>query len=213
MTEYEEYDMDLLKTTTTEFTELLASPAPAPGGGGASALAAAVGAALAGMVGELTVGKKKFAGIEEELRSMMERARDLRVRLLQCVEKDARAFEPLSRAYGIPKDDPSRDAVMEECLRGAAEVPLEIFDLCCEAIALQKEFAEKGSKMVISDAATGAALCAGALYGAAVNVKVNTKLMKDRAYADAVNAHIDGNLSKYRELAAETFGMVYGRFC
>ena len=205
--------MDLLNRTTTEFTELVASPAPAPGGGRASALAAAVGAALADMVGELTVGKKKFAKIEGELRAMMARAQDLRVRLLACVEKDAEAFEPLSRAYGIPKDDPERDAVMEECLRGAAAVPLEIFDLCCEAIALQKEFAEKGSKMVISDAATGAALCAGALCGAAVNVKVNTKLMKDRAYADAVNAHIDGNLETYRALAEETFRLVYGRYC
>jgi formiminotetrahydrofolate cyclodeaminase len=205
--------MDLLNVSTTEFTELLASPAPAPGGGGASALVASIGAALADMVGELTVGKKKFADIEDELRAMMARAQDLRVRLLQCVEKDAVAFEPLSRAYGIPKDDPNRDAVLERCLKDAASAPLEIFDLCCKAIELQKEFAEKGSKLVISDAATGAALCAGALYGAAVNVKVNTKLMKDRSYAEAINAHIDENLDRYRALAGEIFNTVYGRFC
>ncbi len=205
--------MDLLNVSTTQFTELLASPAPAPGGGGASALVAAVGAALADMVGELTVGKKKFADIEDELRSMMARAQDLRVRLLQCVEKDAVAFEPLSRAYGIPKDDPNRDAVLERCLKDAAAAPLEIFDLCCTAIELQKDFAEKGSKLVISDAATGAALCCGALYGAAVNVKVNTKLMKDRSYAEAINAHIDENLDRYRALAGEVFQTVYGRFC
>lgn len=205
--------MKLLQSTVTEFTELLASPAPVPGGGGASALVASIGAALADMVGELTVGKKKYADVEPQLRALMARAQDLRFRLLQCVEKDAEAFEPLSRAYGIPKDDPSRDAVMERCLRTAAEAPLEIFDLCCKAIELQKEFAEKGSKLVASDAATGAALCAGALYGAAVNVKVNTKLMKDRSYAEAINAHIDEDLDRYRALAGEVFNSVYGRFC
>jgi len=205
--------MKLLQSNIAEFTELLASPAPVPGGGGASALVGAIGASLADMVGELTVGKKKYADVEPQLRALMARAQDLRVRLLQCVEKDADAFEPLSRAYAIPKDDPGRDAAMERCLRAAAEAPLEIFDLCCKAIELQREFAEKGSRLVASDAATGAALCAGALYGAAVNVKVNTKLMKDRSYAEAVNAHIDEDLDRYRVLAQEVFNEVYGRFC
>ena len=204
--------MDLLNVDVTKFTELLASPAPVPGGGGASALAGAVGIALGDMVGELTVGKKKYADVEEEIRVLMAKAQDLRRRFLRCIEKDAQAFEPLSRAYGIPKDDPTRDEVMERCLHEAASAPLEIFDLCCEAMELQKEFAEKGSKIVISDAATGAALCCGALYGAAVNVKVNTKLMKDRAHAEAINAHIDERLDRYREMAEEIYGQVYRRF-
>ena len=204
--------MELLNVSTTEFTELLASPAPVPGGGGASALVGAVGIALGDMVGELTVGKKKYANVEEEIRTLMAKAQDLRRRFLRCIEKDAQAFEPLSRAYGIPKDDPTRDEVMERCLHEAASAPLEIFDLCCEAMELQKEFAEKGSKIVISDAATGAALCCGALYGAAVNVKVNTKLMKDRAHAEAINAHIDERLDRYREMAEEIYGQVYRRF-
>ena len=205
--------MELLNMRIWEFSERLASAAPVPGGGGASALAGAVGTALAQMVGELTVGKGSFAHVKEELCDRMARAQDLRVRLLRCVERDAAAFEPLSRAYGIPKDDPRRDEVMERCLKDAAAVPLEIFDLCCEAIELQKVFAEKGSPLVASDAATGTVLCAGALYGAAVNVKVNTKLMQDRPYAEAVNAHIDENLERYRALAEETFNTVYGRFC
>ena len=205
--------MELLNMRIWEFSERLASAAPVPGGGGASALAGAVGTALAQMVGELTVGKGSFAHVKDELCDRMAQAQDLRVRLLRCVERDAAAFEPLSRAYGIPKDDPRRDEVMERCLKDAAAVPLEIFDLCCEAIELQKVFAEKGSPLVASDAATGAALCAGALYGAAVNVKVNTKLMQDRPYAEAVNAHIDENLERYRALAEETFNTVYGRFC
>ncbi len=205
--------MDLLKTDITAFTEQLASPAPVPGGGGASALVGAIGIALGDMVGELTVGKKKYADVEEEIRALMARAQDLRVRLLRCVEKDAEMFEPLSRAYGIPKDDPTRDEVMEKCLRDAASAPLEIFDLCCEAIELQREFAEKGSKLVISDAATGVVFCWSAMYGAAVNVKVNTKLMKDRDYAEKINAHIDEGMAKYWPIAEKVYEDVYQRFC
>lgn len=205
--------MDLLESSVTSFTEQLASSAPVPGGGGASALVGAIGAALGGMVGELTVGKKKYADVEGELRELMARARELRIRLLACVEKDAALFEPLSRAYGIPKDDPTRDEVMEKCLHDAASVPLEIFDLCCEAIELQEAFAEKGSKLVISDAATGVVFCWSAMYGAAVNVKVNTKLMKDRAHAERLNAHIDEGMARYWPIAERVYEGVYRRFC
>ena len=205
--------MNLLDSSITEFTEQLASPAPVPGGGGASALVGAIGVALGDMVGELTVGKKKYADVEDEIRALMARAQELRVRLLSCVEKDAKMFEPLSKAYGIPKDDPTRDEVMERCLHDAASAPLEIFDLCCECIELQKAFAEKGSKLVISDAATGVVFCWSAMYGAAVNVKVNTKLMKDRAYADGINAHIDEAMAKYWPIAEKVYQDVYQRFC
>ena len=204
--------MELLESSVSRFTELLASPAPVPGGGGASALVGAIGIALGDMVGELTVGKKKYADVEDEIKALMEKAQDLRIKLLACIEKDAVAFEPLSKAYSIPKDDPKRDAVMEKCLRDAAAAPLEIFDLCCEAIALEKEFAEKGSRLVISDAATGVALCQSAMYGAAVNVKVNTKLMRDRAYAEKINVHIDEQMERYRRIAEQVYDDIYRRF-
>ena len=205
--------MDIQHSTITEFAELLASPAPVPGGGGASSLVGAIGIALGDMVGALTVGKQKYAGVEPDLRALMAKAQALRVKLLGCIEKDAAAFEPLSRAYGIPRDDPARDGVMERCLRDAAAAPLEIFDLCCEAIELQKEFAEKGSGLVISDAATGIVFCRGAMYGAAVNVKVNTKLMKDRTYAEKMNAHVDARIETYGKMAEKVYADVYRRFC
>lgn len=203
----------MLNKSVTEFTEALASKAAVPGGGGASALVGAIGIALGDMVGELTVGKKKYADVEEDVKALMARAQELRVRLLSCVNEDAEAFEPLSRAYGIPKDDPTRDEVMEKCLRDAAAAPLEILDLCCEAIDLQKEFAAKGSVLAVSDAATGVVFCWSAMYGAAVNVKVNTKSMKDRAYAEKINAHVDAQMAKYRSLAEKVYQDVYGRFC
>ena len=203
----------LLDLSVSGFTEVLASRAAVPGGGGASALAGALGAALGSMVGELTVGKKKYAAVEEDVQALMAKAEELREKLLACVDRDAEAFEPLSRAYGIPKDDPNRDEIMEKCLRDAAAVPLEILDLCCEAIELQRAFADKGSVLAVSDAATGVVFCQAAMYGAAVNVKVNTKAMKDRAYADAVNAHVDRQTEKYRPVAEKVYEDVYGRFC
>ena len=203
----------MLNKSVAEFTEALASKAAVPGGGGASALVGAIGIALGDMVGELTVGKKKYADVEEDVKALMVRAQELRVKLLSCVNKDAEAFEPLSRAYGIPKDDPARDEVMEKCLRDAAAAPLEILDLCCEAIELQREFAAKGSVLAVSDAATGVVFCWSAMYGAAVNVKVNTKSMKDREYAGKINAHVDEQIAKYRTVAEKVYQDVYGRFC
>ena len=205
--------MMLINGTVRKFTERVASFAPAPGGGGASALVGSIGIALGNMVGELTIHKPRYADVAEEVKELMVRAQELRVQLLECVDKDAAGFTPLYMAYSIPKDDPNREQEIERCLRGAAAVPMEIFDLCCEAIELQRDFADKGSKLVISDAATGVELCRGALYGAAVNVKVNTMLMKDRAYAAELDKHVDEALAKYGAMADKIFEDVYQRFC
>lgn len=202
----------MIYTTIQAFTKQLASSAPTPGGGGASALAGALGIALGNMVGELTVGKKAYAEVEEEMRSCMEHAQDLQRLLLSCIEKDAEAFEPLSKAYGIPKEDPAREETLEACLHQAATAPLAIFDLCCEAIDVLAVFGEKGSRLMISDAATGAAIAKGALCGAAVNVKVNTRLMKDREHAEKLNAHIDEYLPQYTGKADGVFDRIYGSF-
>ncbi len=197
----------------TGFTQALASKAAAPGGGGASALAGALGAALGSMVGELTLGKPKYAAVEAEVSALTDRAKALSERLLALIDADAEAFLPLSRAYGIPKDDPGRAAELERCLRLAAEPPLEMVRLCCEAIALMEGFARMGSVLAISDAATGAALCRGAMEGAAVNVKVNTKAMTDRAYADRINGEVDRLTEEYGKRADKVYADIYGRYC
>ena len=198
--------------TLTAFTQALASKQPAPGGGGASALAGALGAALGAMVGELTLGKPKYAAVEEEMQALTRRAKDLAERLLALADEDAQAFLPLSRAYGIPKDDPGRAEELERCLRLAAQPPLEMVRLCCEAIGLMEGFAAMGSVLAVSDAAAGAALCRGALYGAAVNVKVNTKAMTDRTYADEINGEVDRLLAEYGPRAEKVLNDIYGRY-
>lgn len=201
-----------VKYSLEEFVDALASKAAVPGGGGASALAASLGIALGNMVGEFTVGKKKYADAEEELRACMVRAKDLSRKFLNCIERDAAAFEPLSKAYAIPKDDKNRDIIMENCLRDAAKVPMEILRLVCEAIKLEERFAVLGSMMIQSDAAVGASILRSSLLGAAVNVKINTKSMKDREYADSVNKEVDVLVEEYLPLADSIFEHIYHKY-
>lgn len=184
-----------------EFTSQTASKAPVPGGGGASALAGAIGIALGNMVGQLTVGKKKYADVEEDIIRLMSKAEELRKEFVACIDLDAEAFEPLSKVYAMPKDADGRNALMEDALRKAAEVPLRIMELSGRAIELIKEFGEKGSIIAISDAATGAMLCRAALFGGAINVIANTGLMKDKEYADELDMKAAVMMDKYAEMA------------
>lgn len=199
----------------TEFVEVLASKAPVPGGGGASALVGAIGTALCNMVGSLTVGKKKYAAVEAEISGLMEKATELQNALLELIEKDAEVFEPLSRAYGLPKETEEERAekarVMEGCLRDACSVPMDIMRRCCEVIDLIGVFAEKGSVLAVSDAGVAAACCKGALKGASLNVYINTKSMKNREYAEKLNKECDGMLAKYGPMADEIFDSVLAK--
>ncbi len=193
----------MINKTIGEFTELLAAKTSVPGGGGASALIGSIGIALGSMVGQFTLGKQKYADFEDDIKSLMEKAEDIRGALNSCIDEDAIAFEPLSKAYGMPKDAPDRDEIMEKCLRDAAAVPFKILQLACEAVDLQKGFLDKGSSLMITDAGTGAAALQAAIKGASLNVKINTKFMKDRQYANALNDKVDELVDDYL-LKAET---------
>ena len=188
--------------TLARFVSDLASSSPAPGGGGAAAMCGALAAALAGMVVSLTVGKKKYAAHEDELRILGERAEKLRDELLGMIDIDAEAFSPLAHAYSLPKDAPDREAIMEKALLQAASSPERIAELCCEMIRILESCAALGSLLVLSDAASGAALAEGALHAAVINVKVNTALMRNHNHAAAINARMDGIEKEYAERAS-----------
>ena len=194
-----------------KFLEALASSAPTPGGGGAAALCGALGIALGNMVGNLTLGKKKYADVQEDIAELNAKAEALRAGFVALVDADAEAFAPLSRAYSIPKDDPARDEIMEPALLKAAEAPLEIMRKCAEALELISGYAAKGSALAISDAGCAAALCGAAMEAAALNVKINTKSMKNRAVADNINAETNELLQKYFVLSQEIYNDVSGR--
>ena len=194
-----------------KFLAELASSAPTPGGGGAAALCGALGIALGNMVGSLTLGKKKYADMHEDIAELNAKAEALRAGFVALVDADAEAFAPLSRAYSIPKDDPARDEIMEPALLKAAEAPLEIMRKCAEALDLISGYAAKGSALAISDAGCAAALCGAAMESAALNVKINTKSMKNRAVADNINAEMNELLQKYFALSQEIYNDVSGR--
>ena len=203
--------MSFVRNTCVEFVEVLASKASVPGGGGASALVGAIGMALGSMVGSLTVGKKKYADVEADIIAVMEKASALQDELIHLVDEDAVAFEPLSKAYGIPKDDPTRDQVMEDALRVATACPMDIMRTCAKAIDLHEEFAAKGSVLAISDAGVGVVMCKSALMGASLNVFINTKSMTDRAYAAKAEAEADELLKTYCAKADEIYNSVVAR--
>ena len=195
----------------SRYNEALASRAATPGGGGASALAASLGAALGSMVCNLTISKKKYEEHREEIESIAAELEALRVKCEQLMDDDAFAFEPLAKAYSIPKDAPGRDEEMERCLRLAAEPPMELLRLCCRGILIHERLEKIGSVLAISDVATGVVMLWAAMYGAAVNVRVNTRLMKDRDYAESLNAELAELMEGHWKTADEVYEKVWER--
>ena len=188
-----------------DFTKVLASKAPVPGGGGASALAAGLGISLAAMVGNLTAGKPKYAEHEEEVQQLLAQLEALRARALELVDEDALSFAPLAAAYGIPKADPQRPAIMEKALADACVVPLQIMELAAQGIMINRRMAQIGSRLAVSDAAAGAAICKSAMEAASLNVFINCKSMTDREAAAALDAKARACLDNYGPLAQQVF--------
>lgn len=200
-----------MEKNVEKFLETLASSAPTPGGGGAAALVGALAIALGNMVGNLTLGKKKYADVQEDIQSLNQRAEELRADFVALIDADAEAFAPLSRAYGIPKDDPARKEIMEAALKRAAGPPLEIMRKCAEALDVIADYAEKGSALAISDAGCAAALAIAAMKAAALNVRINTKSTTDRETAGKMNAETDALLAEYEKTAGKIYENVAGR--
>ncbi len=195
--------------TIVTFTDELCSNAPVPGGGGASALMGAVSAALCSMVGELTTGKKKYAEYQIDIERILGDAKYLNSEMLDLMQKDADAFEPLAKAYGIPKDDPERDDILEAALVVAAQAPFDIVMKCKEVAALVDELVTKGSRLAISDVGVAAAACRAAATGAAMNVYINTKLMKNREYAAKLNEDTNRAVDEIVTICDNAYKEVY----
>ena len=193
----------LIQESCENFAELLASKTSVPGGGGAAAFAGALGVALCSMVGNFTIGKKKYADVEEDIRIILEKAETIRLELLDLVDEDARAFAPLAEAYGISKDDPKRSEIIEAATLNACDVPIKIIKYCTKAIDLFSEILEKGNRMLISDVGCGALMCRASMECAAMNVFINTGTLKDREKANSIEKEVDEALKKYYPMASE----------
>ena len=176
------------------FLDQLASKAPTPGGGGAAAIMGSMGAALVSMVCNLTIGKEKYADVEEELKSVLDQAEALRIRLTEMIQADVQVFDRVMASYGMPKDTDeqktARSAEIQEALKAATDVPLECAKASADVIKLSQVVAEKGNLNVISDA--GVAVLAGyaALKSAALNVNINIGGIKDSAFVEDRRAQL-----------------------
>ena len=173
------------------WTDTLASKAPVPGGGGASALGGALGAALGQMVANLTVGKKRYADVEEEMQQSLTVLAGLQAEFLHLADEDARVFAPLAQAYGMPGDTPEQKAekeqVMEERLLAASMVPLAMMEKAWEVLEILEQLEAKGSRMAVSDVGVAVQFARAAVTGAVMNVYINTKSMKNRDKAAELN--------------------------
>ena len=202
--------------TVNKFLEELSSKAPVPGGGGASAMVGAAGCALGSMVANLTLGKKKYADVEDDIKVLIVKSEQLKEELLELINKDTEAFEPLSKAYGLPKETPEelayKNEVMEKALYEASIVPLEIMRKIYEMILLHDEYSKKGSRLAISDVAVGVTFCKSALLGASMNVFINTKSMKNRETAEKLNAEADKLIADGSKLADNIFNEIAASF-
>ena len=201
----------MLDMTLKEFAAASASKAPVPGGGGVSAMCGALSASLAEMVTNLTAGKKRYAQYEEEIQTIMKQAEELRTDLLDCINKDAEAFAPLARAYGMDRNEEGYAERLEACLKDAARPPFAILEHCAKVVELDERLAVIGSKLAVSDAGTSVMLAHGAMHGAFLNVMVNTRLMKDREYADAFEKQAKDLLDEYAGRALKCYAAVTER--
>jgi glutamate formiminotransferase/formiminotetrahydrofolate cyclodeaminase len=165
-----------------EFLDSVASASPAPGGGTAAATAGALAAALIAMVARLTVGRARYAQVEPEFRTILERAESLRITLVRLGEEDAAAFEAVTAAYRIPKDrEPERRRAVQAALMEACRVPLDALRAAREVAALAARGTESGNRNAVSDAGVAALLAVASARGAAYNLRINTAAMPEPA--------------------------------
>ena len=188
-------DQRTLDISVPAFLDQLASSSPAPGGGGAAAVSGAMGAALVSMVCNLTIGRQRYAQVEDELREILDRAESLRAELQQLAEDDVVAFNRLSAAYKLPRVTESdiairRDAI-QSSLKRATEVPLRTARAAAAILPLCAPVAERGNQAAVSDIGVAALLAHAGIRSALLNVEINLRTIEDPLYVNQVRAEVE----------------------
>ena len=188
---------------------------PAPGGGSVSALAGALGATMAAMAANFTVGKKKFRGVEPEVRAILEQCEAGYKALLEQMDNDVAAYSTVSAAYGLPKDTgeqkAARRAAIQDALKVALATPLDVLRRCRSLIGLLDRLAETANPNLISDVGVAAILLEAALRGAKINVEINLAYLKDEAFVAQSRQEIDTASSQAAAAAASVIERVYAK--
>ena len=190
----------LIDKKISNFLNELASNSSTPGGGSVAALAGAMGASLISMVGNLTVGKKKYEDIEEDIKRIIGSSEKLRYELSQLIEEDVKVFNNFMATYKMPKETEdekrARTEKIQEALVEAAKVPLRVAYKCLDIMILSQKAAEKGNINVISDAGVAVLMAEAALESAILNVKINLKMIKDEEVKTELSSSIKEILLK-----------------
>ena len=208
--------MTEIKDTAIEpFLDQLASSAATPGGGSAAAILGGMGAALVSMVCNLTIGKKKYADVEDDMKEVLAKAEDLRHRMTAMIQDDVRAFDTVMGAYAMPKetDDEKavRSAAIQDALKMATEVPIRCCHLAREVIDLSLIASEKGNINVISDAGVGVLSAYAALRSAALNVYINAKMISDTSFVESKLSDLEGLLAGAEATTEKAYDIVKGK--
>jgi methenyltetrahydrofolate cyclohydrolase len=205
--------MKMVDKSCAHFIEVLASKAPVPGGGGAAAMGGAIGMALSNMVGNLTVGKKKYAAVEEEVIALLKEGSTIIEALKELVDRDAEVFEPLSRAYGLPRETPEqiahKEKVMEECSIEACSVPLEIMRKSYAGIKIHERMGQIGSRLAISDVGCGVVFLKAALLSGQLNVMINLGAIKNEKYLEETRTEMTRLVEDGCSIADQTLAAVF----
>lgn len=189
-----------------DFIEELASDSPAPGGGSVSALAGSLGAALASMVANLTVGKEKFKEHEKEIQLSLDTATRLKNKLKGLVDEDTEAFNRVMAAFKMPKakdeEKKARSKAIQEAMQHAAKIPMEVAEACLEILVITELLVKKGNPNALSDGGVGALMAAAGVQGAVFNVRINLGSIKDEAFVKEMSgraAEIENKAVRLRD--------------
>ena len=208
--------MTQIKDTAIEpFLDQLASSAATPGGGSAAAIIGAMGAALVSMVCNLTIGKKKYADVEGEMKDVLAKTEALRKKLTGMIQDDVKAFDAVMGAYGMPKetdaDKAARDKAIQAALKLATDVPLACARAAREVIDLAAIASDKGNLNVISDAGVGVLAGYAALRSAALNVFTNARMITDKTFAEAKLKELNQLLAGAEGATEKAYAVVKGK--
>jgi len=184
----------LIDKSVQDFLDELASRAPVPGGGSIAALSAGLASALTEMVANLTIGKKGFEEVEEEMKKISQESSDYRENFLKDIDKDAEAFNKVMDAFKLPKNTPEdinkRKQVIQKEFKNAALVPLEVAKDAVKLMEFTSKVVEKGNKNAISDGAVAAMMARTAVLGALYNVKINLQSIKDKNFVNQISKQV-----------------------
>ena len=197
----------LSENTVTRFLEDLASSKPAPGGGSAAALCGAVGAALVSMVANLTVGKKKYADVEDQVQDILARADALRHRFIQLVQEDIEVYTAVSAAFKMPRhtqeQKAAREGAIQAALKKAVAPPMGIVEACVETLKLCMPIAEIGNVNAVSDAGVAALAAEAGMRSGALNVLINLGAIQDQDFVHREGARLKSLMNGMSDLKEE----------